>query len=69
MSFGKAIFFWDVFYSLCPKIVFVFALGFMSIFKWIIVNLDTCVNHIHKVFYESINSLKQTLIWDRGSTS
>jgi hypothetical protein len=40
----------------------------MSIFKWMMINLDTHIKHIHQVLYESINYLKRILIWDRGSS-
>jgi hypothetical protein len=30
-------------------------------------NLDTYIKDINQVLYESINNLKQILIWDRGS--
>jgi hypothetical protein len=32
-------------------------------------NLDTYIIHIHQILYESINTLKQILFWDGGSTN
>jgi hypothetical protein len=31
-------------------------------------NVDIYIKHIHQVLYESTNSPKQILFWDRGST-
>jgi hypothetical protein len=34
----------------------------MSILKKMVINVDTYINHIHQVLYESTNYLKQILI-------
>ncbi|ONL97501.1 MADS box interactor-like [Zea mays] len=45
-----------------------FSSCFLSIFKWMVMNLDTYIKYIHQVLYESNNYLKRILIWDRGSS-
>jgi hypothetical protein len=39
----------------------------MSIFKWMIMNLDTYIKHIHQISYESTATLNCILIWNRRS--
>jgi hypothetical protein len=34
----------------------------MSILKWMMINLDIYLKHIHKILYEPINYLKRILI-------
>jgi hypothetical protein len=58
-------------YSLRSKIVFVLALDIyviMSIFNYMMMNVDTYIEHIHQLLYESTKKeKKRNVFWYRGS--
>jgi hypothetical protein len=56
-----------LFYSIRSKIVFVLALDFYVYIQLDDYDIDTYIEHMHQVLYESTKKAKRILFWYRGS--